>query len=214
MQTVTGIRRLLSSPALYALVQNLIGARRSRRWLAEHFWQITPGSKVVDIGCGPADVLEFLPADMDYVGFDPSPAYIARAKQRHAARPRAQFLTGTTVTFAEDERVRDADAVLCIGVLHHLEDAEALEVMAFARRNLKPGGRLLCLEPCFLAEHNRLANWVMRWDRGRNIRTEAAWRALLAGVFPDGTAETVRGLVRIPYTHILLRGRHGPLAQS
>ncbi len=207
MQTVTGIRRLLSSPALYALVQNLIGARRSRRWLAEHFWQITPDSKVVDIGCGPADVLEFLPADIDYLGFDPSPAYIARARERHGANRRAQFLTGTTATLADDTRFRNADAVLCIGVLHHLEDAEALEVMAFAQRNLRPGGRLLCLEPCFLEKGSRLANWVMRWDRGRNIRAEAAWRALLAAVFPDGEAEPVRGLVRIPYTHILLRGR-------
>src|ERR1051326_4654500 len=94
MQRTDGTRRILSSALGYSLFQELIGAAGLRRWLASNVWKISPGSKVVDFGCGPGDVLPFLPSDVEYVGFDPSAPYISQAERRFGARPRATFLRG------------------------------------------------------------------------------------------------------------------------
>jgi len=72
---------VLSLPAGYQLFQRMVGMESSQRtYLAEHA-QPAPGEKILDIGCGPADVLERLPK-VNYTGFDISAEYILAAKQR------------------------------------------------------------------------------------------------------------------------------------
>jgi SAM-dependent methyltransferase len=204
MQRTDGTRRILSSALGYSLFQELIGAAGLRRWLASNVWKISPGSKVVDFGCGPGDVLPFLPSDVEYVGFDPSAPYISQAERRFGARPRVTFLRGVAGDFADDPRFRDADVVLCNGVLHHLDDHEVSAVLAFARRSLKVGGAFRCVEPCYLIHQGRVSRWLMGLDRGAEIRFEEEWKALLGGVFDRYSTRITTNLIRLPYVHILM----------
>jgi SAM-dependent methyltransferase len=201
-----GLRRLLGIAGVYSLFQSAVGAARAKRWLAGSFWRVPSGGKVVEVGCGPGDVVPFLPPDAEYVGFDPSPRYIARARERFAARPRTTFLPGVAAELAAREELHDADVVLCNGVLHHLDDREAAEVLQLARTILKPGGSFRGSEPCFVAKQSRLSRRIMELDRGGHIRTEAAWTALIGEVFPVHRAIVKRGLIRLPYVHVLLEG--------
>ncbi len=204
MQDDSGVRQLLSRGWIYAAVQSLAGANRARTWLAEHVWRCGPETRVVDIGCGTGEVLDFLPRTVHYVGIDLSAAYIARAQAHYGNR--ATFLVGTATQLLDQPhpQLRDTDLVLCNGLLHHLDDAEVNEVFALAKQLLRAGGRLVCLEPTWLVHQLWSSRWLMAQDRGKNIRTEAEWKALASGSFRRVESSILTGLYRIPYTHIVL----------
>jgi SAM-dependent methyltransferase len=176
MQDDSGLKRALTSPWIYEGFQRLIGAERVRRWLSKNFWVCPPGAKVVDVGCGPGDVLNYLPSDIDYWGIDISPSYIEQARRKYGSR--GQFLVGSAADMLAEPRLKGADLILCTGLLHHLDDAAADSVFRFAHETLAQGGRLLCYEPCYLRHQTWLSRWIMRRDRGQNIRTEEAWQQL------------------------------------
>ncbi|OGX06021.1 MAG: hypothetical protein A3G87_08400 [Omnitrophica bacterium RIFCSPLOWO2_12_FULL_50_11] len=74
--------KLLGVPAIYSFFRKFVGRDSVRRQYAEKYIRAQPGQRVLDIGCGTGDILDFLP-DVDYVGFDMDPAYISAARQRH-----------------------------------------------------------------------------------------------------------------------------------
>lgn len=207
MQHDEGIRRVLSFAWVYEKLQDLVGAARMRRWLAQAWWRAKPGDRIIDIGCGPGGVLDAMPRGVHYVGIDLSEAYVRSAQRRHGER--GQFIVGNAAHLSgtSDPRLRDADLILCTGLLHHLEDAEALAVLAFARAALAPRGRLVCLEPTFLVHQSRFSRWLMRQDRGGNVRDERAWRDLARQVFPGCDTVVATHLYRIPYIHVVIEGR-------
>ena len=209
MQDETGLRKALSSGRVYSWFQSVVGAGRTRRWLATNAWKCTGDEMVVDIGCGTGDMLEQLPPGIRYVGIDISAAYIERARKRFGARGR--FLVGTAETVLEDagSELLGADLVVCNGLLHHLDDREVIGVLQLAAAVLRPNGRFVAFEPTYLQHQPSLARWIMGQDRGRNIRTDAEWRELVLRVFPDATARILTGLLRLPYTHVLLEGTTG-----
>jgi ubiquinone/menaquinone biosynthesis C-methylase UbiE len=207
MQDDRGVKRILSVSRVYDLFQNLIGARRARRWLRESLWRLRGGEKVVDIGCGPGSIRNDLPENIDYVGFDLSEPYIATANRLYPGK--GVFLVGTAGTFLEtpDPRMQNADLVICTGLLHHLDDPEVRQVLELSKRILRPGGRLACLEPTFLLHQTQFSRWMLRRDRGKNVRTEAAWKAIVGEVFDHYTTSVITGLTRIPYVHIVIECR-------
>ncbi len=147
MQDTSGLKSLLSISWVYKTFQIVVGAKYGRDWISRTFWRLRGNEKIIDIGCGPGDVLEYLPTTVEYVGFDISPEYIEAAKKRW--KDRAHFVVGTPSQMKQqlDDRLRNADLVMCNGVLHHLDDQEAIDVFELAKASLKPGGRFVCLEP-------------------------------------------------------------------
>src|ERR1043166_2108610 len=117
MQRNSGLQRWLKIPFLYNVFQEAIGGNALRRKFIENYVRPKPGDKVIDIGCGPAQILPWLP-DVDYLGFDVNPAYIASAKRTHAGR--GTFVVGDTASLWDDLRFRNADVVIGLGILHHL----------------------------------------------------------------------------------------------
>ena len=75
------MKRVLSRPVLYSAFQRLMGGRRARAIFAREFIRPSEGMKVLDVGCGPADILEHQEG-VDYWGFDISAAYVERARAR------------------------------------------------------------------------------------------------------------------------------------
>ncbi|MCU0625671.1 MAG: class I SAM-dependent methyltransferase [Gemmatimonadaceae bacterium] len=202
-----GLRRVLERSLVYSAFQRAMGAEHMHAWVLQEGWRVRNGMRVVDIGCGPGDVLDRLPP-VEYVGVDINPDYIAEAQRANGAR--ATFVAGTASALLEVPQAYGADLVTCLGVLHHLTDAQTDEVLMVARRLLRPGGRFVALEPTWLAHQSGLSRWIMSKDRGQAIRSDDGWRALLAPAgFARTEARVVTHLLRVPYVHVLLEGVQG-----
>ncbi|HKO43133.1 MAG TPA: methyltransferase [Pyrinomonadaceae bacterium] len=203
------LKNLLSISQVYDFFQHsVLGGRQAREWLAGNFWRLKGGERIVDIGCGSGAVLDFLPRDSDYIGIDVSESYIVAARKKYSGN--ATFFLGTPRDFLnQDSSPRNnTDLVLCNGLLHHLPDDQAREVLEIAKQLLKPGGRLVCLEATYLARQTRLSKWIVSTDRGRFVRSEQEWKTLFSQAFDRCDTTILTGLIRIPYTHIVIECRN------
>ena len=200
-QINTGIRAFLAHPLVYSAFQNLMGARRGWRNFVTHYVKPQPNMRILDIGCGPADLLDYLPP-VEYWGFDPSEAYIEHARTRFGQLGR--FRSGM-LTEAELTELPSFDIAVLSGVLHHLSDKEAGALLGLAFKALRPGGRLVTVDPCLVPGQNPMARLLINADRGRNVRDEAGYRALVGQVFIEYRT-VVRHKLWPPYTHCFVEG--------
>jgi SAM-dependent methyltransferase len=198
-QITTGLRAVFSHPAIYSSFQHLMGAHKFRVKFVDEFVRPQPGCRALDIGCGPAEILDYLP-EVEYCGFDISEPYIAQAQRRYGARGEfhCRILTRTDI-----EELPSFDIVLVMGVLHHLNDDEAAELLRLAHDALKPGGRLLTFDPCLEPGQNPFARFLVEHDRGQNVRTRAGYASIANAVFESPRIE-VRHQAWIPYTHCFM----------
>jgi ubiquinone/menaquinone biosynthesis C-methylase UbiE len=201
MEDNSGLQRWLKVPCLYNLLQDAIGGNALRRKVIQRHVQAKPGDKIIDVGCGPAQILPWLP-EIEYLGFDINPSYIASAKRVHGNK--GTFVVGDTKSLWEDSRFRDADIVIGLGILHHLDDDDAEHCIRFAHRALKPTGRFVCLDACWIANQGFVSKYVMSRDRGQNVRTEQAYRQLAAKVFKKVDTWVDAKPMRIPYVTVVL----------
>lgn len=195
----------LRTARLYGLLQGCVGGSRDRADFVRTHVVIDPEQKVVDAGCGTGSALEFLPS-VNYFGFDPNPDYIREARSRYGSH--AEFLCGDAGSPQVRQLSQDADLFFSLGVLHHLTDPQIGEILNLARACLRPTGSFIFYEPCFSAKDDWIGRLFMRLDRGSNIKTDHAWRALVSEYF-----ETVEEYIRRPvylfrYTIQALIGRH------
>jgi cyclopropane fatty-acyl-phospholipid synthase-like methyltransferase len=162
------------------------------------------GDRILDIGCGPGDTLPYLP-DVNYVGFDASQEYIKAAQMRYG---NDRFACATFICQqVSTTTLKDSscfDIVLAIGILHHLDDAEALQLFRLAQTALKPGGRLITFDGVFVEKQSPFARYIISRDRGQNVRTREGYLAIASQVFSQITVSIRHDLLRIPYTHIIL----------
>jgi 2-polyprenyl-3-methyl-5-hydroxy-6-metoxy-1,4-benzoquinol methylase len=194
-QITTGIRSVLSSPKVYDTFQDLMGAKKVRRELVSKHIRPERGFRVLDIGCGTARILDYLP-EVDYHGFDLSQSYINEAVKRYGSRGKFNC------ALLEQAAVNDLgqfDVVIATGLLHHLNDEQSLKLMQLAWSALKPGGRLVTNDPCFTEKQNIISHYLVSRDRGQNVRKLSEYPLLAKSIFASTTAD-VRHWAFIPYT--------------
>lgn len=201
-QITSGIHAIFSHPTIYSGFQNILGAKKFRSRFVEEFIKPFSGCAVLDIGCGPADILEHL-SNVQYWGFDISELYIEQAIKRFGDKGnfRCALLDEEAL-----ESMPSFDIVLLMGVLHHLDDATAINVLNLARRALKPGGRLLSFDPCFEPKQNLIAHLLISLDRGQNVRTRDGYAELVQQVF-ESPRVTVKHQSWIPYTYCFMESK-------
>lgn len=202
-QTTSGMRAVLSAARMYDVFQDLTGARRARRRFADEYIRAGTGDRILDIGCGTGAILESLP-EVEYWGFDLSPAYIATARKRYGARG---TFSCRDVSQAGPSDLPRVDLVLALGVLHHLDDPASLGLLRLAKAGLQAGGRLVTWDPCYVEGQSVLRRLIIGMDRGRNVRDERGYRSLCEAVFGSIQGHIRHDLLRIPYTHAIFECR-------
>jgi SAM-dependent methyltransferase len=199
-QLTEGLHSVLSFADVYDFFQRLLGASRLRERFIAEFVAPFAGAKLLDIGCGTASLLEYLPADVEYVGFDLNPNYITSARKKYYGR--GTFFCGRVSEVAVDDSF---DFVLGAAILHHLSDAEARKLFATAYSCLKRGGALVTFDPVFVKEQSAFARYIISKDRGKRVRTPEQYAALASAFFVDVEKHVLHDLLRIPYTHFIMR---------
>lgn len=200
---LAGMKKLLGHHLLYVTLQRAVGADRLRYRCLEEL-ALNDGDTVIDVGCGPAYYFHRLPA-VRYVGFDTSPHYIAHAQRRFGS-DRAEF---RCEIFGEEHlsQLPPADAILLLGLLHHLSDEQSRKLLEVSAAALAPGGRVISVDPCFEPNQGRISHWMSANDRGEYVRTPDAFVALADGKFEDIGGEILDDVTRIPSSHWMMRLR-------
>jgi len=198
------MKALLEHPFFYGLWRRGIARSDLNTVLVSTYVRPASSQRVLDIGCGPAPILEALPPEVEYVGFDPNPAYIDSARARFGSRGRF-FRSAATREALSD--LDSFDIVMAVGVLHHLDDDEAGELFSMAHEALAPGGRLITFDGCYRDGQSRIARMLLDHDRGRHVRTREDYLALAEGSFSSVSIHLREDLLRVPYTHVILECR-------
>jgi SAM-dependent methyltransferase len=199
MAFVNFAKSALSLPSVFGLYQRVVGAPECHRRFLETFAKPCAGERVIDLGCGTGASLAHLPEGISYVGVDIDSEYIRGALARFGDR--GTFLCSDLVT-ADLSQFAPLDLAISFGVLHHLNDDDARAVLEIARGVVRPGGRLVTIDPCYVRDQSPIARFLNDHDRGRHIRDAESYRRLFA---PQGSVETavLSDMLRVPYTMIV-----------
>jgi SAM-dependent methyltransferase len=196
---IEAVRSVLSRSWAYQSFWHAIGGDERNRALLRDYVRPASGDRVLDIGCGPGTMVPYL-QDAEYVGLDVSAEYVEKARRRF---PQARFICQSV---GEYDRVEpnNFDVVLALGVLHHLDDNEALTLFQIARDAMKPGARLVTLDGVWTDDQSQVVKYLLSHDRGHFVRSEAGYRELAARVFSKIESSVRHDLLRIPYTVVIL----------
>ncbi len=193
------IKASLRFPFVYSFAQKLLRGNGNHIFV-ERYLKPKEGNRVLDIGCGPGDLLTEMPT-VEYVGFDIDSKLIDAAGKKHGKRGHFFCAPVNEHAISGQERF---DAVLATGVLHHLCDKEALELFRLARNCLKTGGPLITWDPCYVERQSAFSRFLMARDRGEFVRTRPQYEDLAAQVFPSLKSTIDHDLVRVPYPNIIM----------
>jgi len=195
------MRTILKFPRIYNLFSRIV-VGDAFTLLVEKYIRPKEADRILDIGCGTGEILSYLPR-VEYVGLDMNQAYIDNAKKRF--RYRAKFLNQSVTEGKNSElSLSDFDTVLAIGVIHHLNDDEALQLFELASSGLRPGGRLITYDGCYIEGQSWFASFILSRDRGKYVRTRDEYLSLASKLFNDIQVSIHHDLIRIPYTHIIM----------
>ena len=197
-QITTGIRLIFSNPFIFQITQNLLSTKKEKKYFSDRYLRVEAGERVLDLGCGTGRVLDLLP-DVDYHGYDISSRYIDYARQKYANRG---TFSDKILTVDDLESLSQFDIAIISGVLHHLSNDEIKYALGVAHTALKPGGRLIIREPCYIQNQNIIAKFLISRDRGMNVMDAAGYRGFVE-LFFDKFEMVHHHKKWIPYTYCI-----------
>ncbi len=196
----SSMKWLLNHPSLYMFYQTIIGAKRARRRCVEQYVRPVAGQRVLDVGCGPGYVIEYLP-QVDYVGLDIDAQYIEYAQRRYGD---AGEFHCVELTDQNADSFGEFDVVMLNGVVHHLDDQQTVDLLKLLRSCLTPGGRVVTLDGCYRDKMSPISRYLLRHDRGEHVRTEDQYVSLAKQAFPELDVHLHDDLFFIPYDLIIM----------
>lgn len=194
------IRPILNRPFFYEFYHHLIGADYRSRVLVSDYIRPKPGDRILDIGCGPGNMLPFLPQG-EYLGVDANASYIESAKQRYSDR--GEFVC-ERVSHHSVQQFGAFDIVLALGLVHHLDDNEARDLFRLGHTALKPGGRMITNDGCYMPKQSAAKRYLLSRDRGEYVRTQEEYERLAQSWFQEVRSHIREDVLRIPYTHLIM----------
>ena len=162
-------------PGAWLVFQHLFGGTRDKQYLALERYRGQP--RILEIGCSAGNLTDaFLRPGADYTGIDIDGSAVAHARRRFARQPNVRFLTGSPRALKGEE----FGYVLLAGILHHVDDRTALQLLQDCFSLLAAGGSMVVSEPEALRPgDNVLFRLYYRLEQGRYLRSAEALTRLV-----------------------------------
>ena len=141
------------------------------------------------------DSLEYI-KDPVYFGYDISQKYIKYAKKKYKTKG---IFVCKYFTKKKLKKLPKFDYVLLIGILHHLNNDQIMDLLKLIKKTLKKGGRLITLDPIYVRNQNYFAKFLISHDRGKNIKTKRQYLKILKLFFRANISKIYHQNF-IPYT--------------
>jgi SAM-dependent methyltransferase len=199
----SALYRWLEVPALYERFQRFLGAHAARKRFVAQFLRPAPGAKILDIGCGPGSLLEYLPDGVDYSGYDLNPSYIEAARRRYGAR--ARFHHARVGEEPPGLEASGFDLVIAKAILHHLNDDEARQLLRAAFRYLRPGGFFVSLDCVRHEGQKALSRLIISLDRGGAVRDPGGYERLVREHTSAVEGALITDWLAVPYSYYIMR---------
>jgi len=180
----------------YELVQRLVSLNYRvflRELRIENFFN--PRKSYLDVGCGTGFLRDYL-READYLGVDLNPKYIAAAQRKRGN----YFQVGNALEL--DTISRQFDRVVCVGLLHHLDDGQVRKALTQCCARLKPGGEIFIIDALMPEGKNPVGRALRESDNGAFVRPLAGWKALFAA---ELDIRALRPAAQWPFDYVFLR---------
>ena len=194
-QRKSQLYNLINNPIVYKIIQRLMSGTSFRNNIVKK--NITKNNlKILDIGCGPAEILDHIP-NCEYYGYDIDQRSIKYAKKKYHQRNYNFFCK--KFNKSELKKLPKFDYIIFFGILHHLNNNEANKMLNLCKKKMKKKSKLLTEDPIFLDKQNIIARFLIAKDRGTNVRKKKDYMNLLKKHFKIIKPKITHQLF-IPYT--------------
>jgi len=207
-QITKGPHIILESPLFYSFFQWMMGSHNKYRMYVTEYLKPFPNCRILDIGCGFAGILEHLPQNVEYVGYDISPAYISYAQKKYGNR--ATFYN-QRVDEMQVQNNNSFDIVLADGLLHHLNDQEAQNLFRIAFRALRDNGFMFTSDPTFIENQGIIPRFISSMDRGKHVRSPDEYKKIAQPSFPHTESYIIHNISNRPQTGCFLKCYKTPI---
>ncbi len=201
MEKNTGIHKLFSFALGYKVFQHIISKPTSHKKFLEDYILKPKSKRFLDVGCGPADILSKLPGDICYIGVDYSKNYIENAKNNYGSTGEFYCMG---VKELKNLKKEPFDMIYCNGLLHHLDDSEVTQLFSDLKPLLAEGGKIVTIDGCYIKDQNIIAKFLLNMDRGKNVRFQNEYEALVKPYFANVKTTILFKQLRLPYNHIIM----------
>jgi 2-polyprenyl-3-methyl-5-hydroxy-6-metoxy-1,4-benzoquinol methylase len=185
----------INSPITYMLIQKIMSGTSFRKKIIKKNI-INTKIKVLDIGCGPAEILKYIPTSI-YYGYDVDKRSISYAKN-YFSKPQHHFYC-KKFTEKEIKRLPKFDYVILFGILHHLQNEEIKKILNLCKKAMKKNAILLTEDPIFVKNQNPIARFLINKDRGLCVRKKKEYINLIKKSFKRVNSKITHQFF-IPYT--------------
>jgi len=185
---------------MYLFFKKLVVPETNKKLFVSKHIKAQKGDNILDIGCGPADILDLLP-EVNYVGFDINPLYIEYAKKKYSSKGKFSCEKVSSKNIIETGCF---DIILAYGILHHLNDEESLQLFNLAKYALKPSGKLVTFDGCYTDNQSQIKRYILSKDRGEFVKTQNEYVHLASNCFSIVNITLYENFLRIPYSHIVM----------
>ena len=189
------IYNFINNPLIYKIIQHVMSGTSFRNSIIKKNIRKS-NLKILDIGCGPAQILEHIPR-CDYYGYDIDQRSIQYAKKKYRKKNYHFYCKKFNKT--EIKKLPKFDFVIFFGILHHLSNKEADKMLTLCKRIMKKNSKLLTEDPILLEKQNIIAKFLIEKDRGINVRQKKEYINLLKKHFKK-IKNKVTHQFFIPYT--------------
>ena len=170
------LRRVTGNPRVYDKIQLLAGATYVHRHITRQTAYLGPDCLVLDLGGGTGSARSLWADTCTYMCLDIDIHKLQGFKLKYPEG--IALLSDATHT---PVRSGSVDAVLCIGLTHHLSDDTLIRLINESKRVLKDAGRFILVDAIW-RPRRWVARLLWRYDRGSYPRSA---EALLQMLSPD-----------------------------